>query len=148
MYASVDVDEILVVKGPTLPSSVLSVTSTIASYPSHSKSSFCDLTALGNTEQLLLPNGAFENWGPLLVADESADGHFGKFAAKRMLSRELSMESADEGSVPGDPKMVELFTNLLKEADRISACSGTHAKTLKLTTSKVCPYKQLLRRTW
>ncbi len=138
----------MIIKGPKLPSSVLSVSSTIASFTSHSKSSFCDLTALGNTEQLYLPSGAFDNWGPLLECDEGPDGNFGKFVTKRMLSRELSIESVDDGNAYGDPVTVELFTNLLKEADRIIAFSGNHAKASKLTTSKSSPYKHLLRRTW
>jgi hypothetical protein len=137
----------MVVKCPALPASVYSVASTVASIPSKSRTSYCDLSAFGNGEQVLLPCAAFSNWDSMPDPDERQSGQFGTYAARRMLSRELSIESVEDSTGPSSSAL-ELFTSLLNTADRISNSSGNHIRIQKLTTSKSVPYKTLLRRSW
>ena len=122
-----------------------SVASTTVTVSSDYKSSCADLAGLVEPEPLTLPVGALSDRLSLDVNPDPTVGgghRHGKFIS-RTLSREYSLDA--DGS-EGNSEMVELFTRLLIDADAVGTKRGSHVKVLKLTTSKTCPYKTLLRR--
>lgn len=130
-------------KGEPLPMTSVSVASTTVTMSSPFKSSYAtDLCDLGGLGGLLLPNGALDN-PPCIYGVESGDegSRYGKSAGK-LCTRGYSIESV--GSV--DASSEEVFVRMELEAERMSKAVGSHIKVQKLTTSKTCPYKTLLRR--
>lgn len=133
-------------KDETSRLAALSVASTTITITSPFKASFADLTALLDPEPLCLPVGALENSDTVGLDEMECGGgsRHGKFVS-RGLSRECSLDG--EGSEVESDRF-ELFTRLLKEADRISTVTGCHVKVSKLTMSKTSPYKTLLRHAY
>ena len=136
-----------ILKAPVLPATTASVASTTYTISSPFKASYGDLTSLEAIEPIQLPRAAFEYFDPMPEeSDNIPDGsRLGKFCAKRMLSREMSIDSVVSDDMETSEHTTELLTRLLLEADRVSRNTGCHVKVQKLTTSRTSPYKTLLR---
>jgi hypothetical protein len=136
-----------ILKAPILPATTASVASTTYTISSSFKASYGDLASLEAIEPMQLPRAAFEYVDPILEEEDQvqAGARLGKFCAKRMLSREMSIDSVVSDDMETPEETVELLTRLLFEADRISRNTGCHVKVQKLTTSRTSPYKTLLR---
>jgi hypothetical protein len=129
-------------KSTSMPSTSLSVASTVGTLFYPFKASFADLAGLVEPEPISLPAGALDDFESTLelMNPETGDRH-GKFVA-RTLSREISIDT-DSSDI--EPEMLDLFSRLLEEGDRVTTRVGVHIKFQKLTTSKMNPYKTLLR---
>jgi|LauGreDrversion4_2_1035121.scaffolds.fasta_scaffold179321_1 hypothetical protein len=136
-----------ILKAPVLPATAASVASTTYTLSSPLKASYGDLSSLEAIIPIQLPRAAFDDIEPIL---DEIDSHLngsrlGKFCARRMLSREMSIDSVLSDDLEAPEEATELLTRLLLEADRISRNTGCHVKVQKLTTSRTSPYKTLLR---
>ena len=136
-----------ILKAPILPATTASVASTTYTISSPFTASYGDLSSLEALEPIQLPRAAFEYSDSALEdTTQPTDGsRVGKFCAKRMLSREMSIDSVISDDMETSEDTAELLTRLLHEADRISRNTGCHVKVQKLTTSRTSPYKTLLR---
>jgi hypothetical protein len=135
-----------ILKAPILPATTASVASTTYTVSSPFKSSYGDLSSLEAIEPIQLPRAAFDYIDPIGEEIPIADGsRVGKFCARRMLSREMSIDSVLSEDMETSEEATELLTRLLIEADRVSRNTGCHVKVQKLTTSRTSPYKTLLR---